>query len=248
MLRKHLLHRPALVWLASALALLVVEAALERGLTLPWPAAGLLALGLVGALYLRLQPSREIDRIARERLARDLHEDIGARLLQQLHALRDEDGAARARRTLHELRALIDTLDDRPFTLPDCVGEWRAQLHELCDTAGLALRFDAAIDLPQALLTPAQRNNPARLLCEFVDNAARHARASRIEIALVAQARELRLRARHDGATAHPETWVAARGLRNMRLRAADLDGALHWRLQAPATIEMELVFPLRPD
>lgn len=247
-----------LTGLSAAAGTLLLEATLTLGWGLEQRVAGLLSLAVIALMYLPLDRRRRVrsaaDRAARQRrqsaerrrIARDLHEDIGARLLQQLHSDPDPESAARTRRALNELRALIDTLDDRPFELDECIDEWRAQLQELCEAHGLPLHFDVVTALPRLALLAEMRSNPARILREFVDNAARHARPSCIEVAIAVSASQLRLIARHDGATAAPATWRGGRGLRNMQLRAEDLGSALHWRLAGRNSVEMGLAFTLR--
>lgn len=247
--------------LCAATAAVLLEAALALAWGLERPVAATLALAIMILLYLPLARCVRARRAAarvvrqhredteRQRLARDLHEDIGARMLQQLHSDPDPDSEARTRRALYELRALIDTLDDRPFDLVECVDQWRAQLQDLCEAHSLRLRFDVVTALPVLALRGGVRSNPLRILSEFVDNAARHACPSCIDIAVAVCASQLHLVARHDGATSAPATWPGGRGLRNMQLRAEDLGGSLQWRTTGPDIVEMELAFTLRePD
>ena len=244
--------------LSAAAGAMLLEAALDLTWGLQRPVAGAVALAIVVLVYLPLdhrvrarqaasrRSRRHRESTDRRRLARDLHEDIGARMLQQLHSDPNPESAARTRRALNELRALIDTLDDRPFDLDECVDEWRAQLQELCETHALPLRFDVVTALPRLPLRAEARSNPMRILMEFVDNAAR---PSGVDIAVAVSASRLHLVARHDGATCAPTAWRGGRGLRNMLLRAEDLGGSLQWRMAGPERVEMGLAFTLhRPD
>lgn len=255
------LSSSGLTALTAAAGAVLLEAALALGWGLERPVATTLALSIITLVYLPLDRCVRARRAAarvmrrqrrnaeRQRLARDLHEDIGARMLQQLRSDPNPESEARTRRALHELRALIDTLDDRPFDLGECVDQWRAQLQELCEAHGLPLRFDVITALPVVTLRGEVRSNPMRILSEFVDNAARHARPSCIDVAVAVSASRLHLVARHDGATCAPAAWRGGRGLRNMFLRAEDLGGSLQWRTAGQEWVEMGLAFTLHePD
>lgn len=259
--RERFLASSGLTALSAAAGAVLLEAALALTWELERPVAATLALAILILVYLPLDRCVRARQAAarlvrqhrrnaeRERLARDLHEDLGARMLQQLHSASDPESEARTRRALDELRALIDTLDDRPFDLDECVDQWRAQLQELCEAHGLPLRFDVVTTLPRLPLRAEMRSNPARILMEFVDNAARHARPSGVDVAVAVSTAQLRLVARHDGATSAPAAWRGGRGLRNMLLRTEDLGGSLQWRMAGQEWVEMGLAFALHePD
>jgi signal transduction histidine kinase len=89
----------------------------------------------------------------RERVARALHDDVGARLLSLLH---ESDGAVReqARRALDELRLVMHGLAAHQRPLDDLLGWCRGDLHEWADQHGIALRWQSPDALPAATLDP----------------------------------------------------------------------------------------------
>lgn len=165
----------------------------------------------------------------RKRIARDLHEDLGARLLTQLHRAADDAAANSSRHMLEDVRALLDTLDPRGYTLEECLNEWRAALQERLGEAPVALRFPDSDQLPDVWLTTLERLNPRRILGEFVDNALTHARPGAITVELQLRLPVLVIRIEHDGHGDAMSGWRAARGLRNQALRAQDLRAELSY-------------------
>ena len=187
-----------------------------------------------------------LDRDERSRLARDLREDFGARLLNQLRNASDPDTAKQARTLLIELRALLDGLDLRRFTLRDCVQEWRGSCLEILEPYSIIdLDWCHPTHWRTARLSPMQRCYPGLILREFLRNATTHSAPQRIQIDLRQRAGYLQLSAQHDGLTRPPDQWRASRGLRLAALHAADLHGSLRWSAADPGQLKMDLQFPL---
>lgn len=182
---------------------------------------------------------------ATEHLARDLREDLGARLLDQLHQTHDDAVAQRTRAMLVDLRAMLDALDPRRYPLVECLDQWNAALREQAQAGDL--RYRAQLPAPavdsRLTLSPLQRSNPQRILAEFMDNALRHAHPRTLWLAAKLDAGRLHLRCRHDGRNTLPQDWRAARGLRNQLLRARDLGSDLSLRAVEPDMIELSLSF-----
>jgi len=192
---------------------------------------------------MRFSPELAADE--RSRLARDLREDLGARLLNQLSRAEDTATASEARAMLAELRSLLDALDPRCFLLSDCVSEWQAALAECCAEAGLILNWNSPKRWPAQNLTPVLRCNPQLILREFARNAARHSQPSYIELNLSMSSQSLAISCSHDGLSRSPHAWRAARGLRMINLRTQDLGGTLQWSMPRAEIGQLDLQLPL---
>lgn len=189
--------------------------------------------------------SRRLGADERSRIARDLREDLGARLLNQLSRTENPASAAETRALLTELRSLLDVLDPRRFMLGECVDEWHAALADLCADQQIKLQWDAPARWTPLPLSPLQRCNPLLVLREFMRNAALHSQPSFIEFRLRKRGNTMTIRGVHDGLIEPPQAWQAARGLRMAGLRAQDLQGRLAWSTPSPGTLQLDLRFPL---
>lgn len=181
----------------------------------------------------------------RGRLRRELHEDLGARLLNRMHSTADSGEAASSRVLLEEVRSLIDLLDHREFLLDECLNEWRAQFEEHGEAAGTACRVTVPAAAPALRLSVVERSYPARILREAVSNALRHSKPTRLSLEITIVGRDLVCVFEHDGLTHPVAGWRPSRGIRNIDMRVQDLKGSLQWQQAAPDRLRMELRFPL---
>jgi signal transduction histidine kinase len=161
----------------------------------------------------------------RERIYRDLHDDVGARLLSLVYAARDEGQRTLARETLRELREIVSNAEVAPTGL-------RALATTLVDEArerAAAAGFDceAEIDLgADRRLSAVAVWHVSRIAREAVSNALRHSGGRRLRLRVAESAGTLEVAVEDDGAGL-PEALAGGRGLGNMRKRAAELGGRL---------------------
>jgi signal transduction histidine kinase len=211
-------------------------------------------IGLVWlAYYVRMARLRELERL-RLRIARDLHDDVGANLASMAliaEAMEKQptfgDPADLRRIALHTIDALRDIvwfIDPARDTLGDLISRMR-------DTAPLLLTaikydFQAIVPNPDLNLPPAFRRNVFPIFKEALHNAASHARARQLDITLDCRDGKLRLKVKDDGVGFEEQKIIPGNGLRNLRRRAAEMRGAV--RIQtAPGqgtTVEFEAPFP----
>jgi len=198
---------------------------------------------------------------------RDLHDGLGGQLVS-IVALseRGEAGAPigeAARAALKDLRLVIDSMDDIGGDLMLALGSWRERATAQLRPHDIALDWRAVS--PQGLpvypeLRPWHVIQIVRLLDEALTNAVKHARARRIMVTIEtltdASGAYGRISVEDDGTgfALTPDGAAAAagqkvaRGLRNMRSRAARCGAALDLVSTAGGT-RVRLTLPRRfPD
>ena len=191
----------------------------------------------------------------RTRIAREVHDELGSLLvalkmdvgwldkrLQDLGSLPAVSGQQQRdtmRRKCQNMGRLIETAVDnvgriitdlRPSIL-DHQGLWAAldwQAHEFVQSAELAL--DWQMDVSEAAAPPEQQAIAIfRIFQEMLSNVGRHAQASRVAIAIQANATDIHIRVQDNGRGAAPEAFEAANayGVMGMRERARHWGGTL---------------------
>lgn len=167
--------------------------------------------------------------VAQERLriGRDLHDNIGARLLKLIHHLRGTPNAEVARDAMKDLRTAIASMDTRPVPLRNALADWRAETDSRCEAAACRLSWQQNEDLPEIELSPRIKATLESVMREIVTNALKHAAPSNINVIVSADATRLRASVENNGAIADPLTWKDGYGLRNIRGRLEELGGSL---------------------
>lgn len=170
----------------------------------------------------------------RARIARDIHDDLGALLLSLLYRSREEDQPL-VRDAIVRTRELVNTLNLTPMGLPQALLRWRTELRDRLAPAGIALAWQVDGGVERVVLSARQYANLTRILREAVTNALKHAHPRQIALQLSVSAGTLRLSLRDDGPGLRDgEAGQGGRGLAIMRARAEELGGTVSWHAVRP--------------
>jgi signal transduction histidine kinase len=197
-------------------------------------------LGQVVAFDRAVESGRREERL---RIAQDLHDDIGARLLTLMYQSPSPEMEDYLRHTLKDLKTLTRGLAAAEHRLSDAAAEWKADLAQRFHAAQVELSwtFDADAD---PLLSMSQWSALTRLLRELASNVIAHAGATEVEVGLCLKGRQLDLRVADDGVGKAPEAWAHGLGLGGVRKRTKALGGEVLWRENIPRGIVCEVRVP----
>jgi signal transduction histidine kinase len=132
------------------------------------------------------QKVEEVALKERKRIAADLHDDLGAKLLTIVHTSDNERIATLAREALEEMRLSVRGIAGKPVVLGDSVGDWRSEAMSRLSQGGIELIWN----VPDELLMSEQKISArayvqtTRILREAVSNMIKHSGASQCEIAI----------------------------------------------------------------
>jgi signal transduction histidine kinase/ligand-binding sensor domain-containing protein len=196
-------------------------------------------------LYRQLAGLRQQQALERERarIARDIHDQIGAGLTQlsllgeMIQADKESSGEAEtharqisqtARETAREVDEIVWTVNPSNDTLDGLINYICKNAQEYLAVAGLRYRLDMPAQLPPAAISPEARHNVFLAAKEAVTNVVRHARASEawLRLRLAPHSFTLEIEDNGRGLDGLDEKTAGARnGLRNMRKRMEDIGG-----------------------
>lgn len=194
----------------------------------------------------RLRELRKIHRLQqlaalgeeRMRIARDLHDGIGANLTrinslaeklgEEAHALPDTVArrlADTTREMAGALRDIIWAASPAEATADGLVARICQQAEVLLNEAGIRCRFDLPDNLPAIPLTAEQRHHFLLAAKEALNNATRHAAATEVRVRARCEGSTLELVIEDNGRSFDPTSVREGNGLRNMRSRMASVGG-----------------------
>ncbi len=187
----------------------------------------------------------------RQRIQRDLHDDVAARLLSLLHQTHDPKISIVARSALRGLRDVINLLDAEDVSLMDVMTEIEAETRE--QISGLKIDFEwrSPDHWPEIAINSTQHINLRRIAREAIANALKHAHPEHIRIEVQLSDPTLSLRISHDGVFTDPASWISNRGLNNIKFRVHELKGSHTWgieqRVDNKQYCQLSVQIPLPP-
>ncbi len=166
----------------------------------------------------------------RQRIARDLHDDVAARILTLIHRVKDQDSIDLARSILKSLRNAIYTLDNKSTTtILHAITDIRAELQDRLNSVGMQLIWNQDDSLAELTFTPRQHINLHRILHEVATNVLRHAEADYMIIDIELDNDLFHLHVCDNGKGFDMEHCVPGKGINNIRTRIRELDGKVEW-------------------
>jgi signal transduction histidine kinase len=181
----------------------------------------------------------------RMRIAQDLHDDIGARLLTLMYKAHDPEIEEYLRHTLQDLKTLTRGLAASSHPLSDAAAEWKADLTQRLAVTNCEMTWSFSIDRDW-ILSVTQWSALTRILRELVNNIIAHAQATEVEIVGVCERGRLVLLVSDDGIGRQPASWSHGLGLGGVRKRAKALGGEVSWQERAGRGIRCELRLSLQ--
>jgi two-component system, NarL family, sensor histidine kinase UhpB len=164
----------------------------------------------------------------RKRIAADLHDDLGAKLLTIVHTSESERISTLAREALEEMRLSVRGLTGKPVKLIDALGDWRAEVVGRLSQTGVEGDWQAPADeLPQTLSARAYVQT-TRILREAVNNIIKHSGASRCSIRCTISSGDFQLKIQDNGKGIPLELdgrLDRGHGMSSMKHRAKQLQG-----------------------
>ena len=185
----------------------------------------------------------------RQRIASDLHDDLGAQLVTMAQASLYAGDTSRvaelARQALTDMRLSVRGLTGEPGPVLHVLADWRAETVERLILAGITVLWNAN-DPPVHWMLPARMQvQLTRILREAVSNVIRHSGARRCWVDIHVASDHLQLGIEDDGRGLDPSLVSQGHGLGNMLRRARVLDASLQIVPRQGGGVSVRLGVPL---
>lgn len=163
----------------------------------------------------------------RKRIAADLHDDLGAKLLTIVHTSESERISTLAREALEEMRLSVRSLTGKPVRLADALADWRAEVVSRLGQANIEADWRSPDDVEQ-LLQARAFVQATRILREAVSNIIKHSGASNCKVRCIVSQSEFAVSVRDNGKGISTELdgrLDRGHGMSSMKHRAKQLKG-----------------------
>ena len=210
----------------------------------------------------------------RTRIAKDIHDDLGANLTQiaflgeLAHQDRDEPNKAAervekisstARQAIKSLDEIVWAVNPEHDTL-DSLGNYLGKYSlDYLGSLGIRCRLDLPVQLPQWLITAEMRHHLFLALKEALNNVVKHASATEVSVSLTTNQNSFTLVARDNGrgfvpegisenGSREPGRTASRNGLKNMRQRLEKIGGHCEIQSKPGAGTEVKFVVEMLSD
>ena len=183
----------------------------------------------------------------RHRIARDLHDDLGAKLLSGLYQ-KDVDQAKQAiRQAIAEMRTIVNGLLGTGVELNVVLQEFEHEVATRLQSCRIELNWQQKLGDVPITLSYAQYRHYISMLREIISNIMKYANAQSVIIEISLLDSQLVSVICDDGNGFDGETNQSeGNGLKNLRERATELSATLHFQsLPEAKGSRVELIFPL---
>ena len=184
----------------------------------------------------------------RDRIYRDLHDDVGAKLLSLVYRANTPENAQLARSALQELRDVVSTTHPENLSLEALNADWRTECEQRLSDAGIALNWKTHGEFSAVYLTQPQALNLSRILREAISNLIKHAQAETVRIQIRLDANAVEMLIEDDGIGFASPTPGNGSGLRNMQARADRIQAEISIAAAGESGCRIAVRLPLPPQ
>ncbi len=172
----------------------------------------------------------------RMRIYRDLHDDVGSRLLSIIHADPGNPVANMARATLESLRQTVSKANTPDQPLATLLADIREESALRLEGSGHQFHWQQQPGNYQVVVASETAFNVNRICKELVSNIIRHAQASHVTFNVTHNEDAISIEVRDNGCGLDEEA-APGNGLQHLRSRAEEIQADIEWHGSANGTI-----------
>jgi len=182
--------------------------------------------------------------LERKRIASDLHDDLGAKLLTIVHTEDTSRIPELAREALDEMLLSVRGLAGKAVPLDDAVADWRAEIIGRLSQANIEGQWETATPPDSPMLSARTSMQLTRVLREAVSNVIKHSGASRCEIRCTVEDNSLQIALRDNGRGIAGDL-NRGHGMSTMKRRAKGVNGQCLVESRPGRGVVISLTVPL---
>ncbi len=175
---------------------------------------------------LEIRQAAEQERL---KIYRDLHDDVGSKLLSIVHADRDSKLGQMARSALESLRQAVSRANTPDQSLTGFLSDIREETELRLHGSGHEVHWQQPEQVPDLIIPSAIAFNLNRILKELVSNIIRHASAEQVRVQVEFLPTQWNILIEDNGLGFQRHA-VQGNGLHNIETRATEIGAEVHWQ------------------
>lgn len=188
---------------------------------------------------LRLEQQQALNR-ERERIGREMHDDIGAGLTQitlmseamkRRVKIKNQDRLdeiiSTGRMLINNISEIVWNLNPENNTLKQLLAYLREQINKLLEYSSIDYKMTYPAEIPDLILSNQQKRNLLMVAKEIINNCIKHSEAKHLDISIVLKNNDLIFVLADDGKGFDVNNSKCGNGLNNMKKRIIELQGEL---------------------
>ena len=199
----------------------------------------------LGQLFVRLLEHKDGiakgQLIERERIRRDLHDQIGSKLISMIYTSESKQSKDLASETLDQLRELLKAIKQTPVEIPILVADLRQVCEQACKAVGLNLNWDDNILDDTSMIPSFHYFDILSMFRELINNTVKHAGASDCWLSVRTNSEGLALHYKDNGRGFDIATVSRGNGLNNIFSRAEDMNATLRWKTSEGTSVHLSV-------
>ena len=180
----------------------------------------------------------------RKRIASDLHDDLGAKLLTIVHTSDPARIPQLAREALEEMRLSVRGLAGKAVRLDEALADWRAEIMTRLGEAKIKAVWSNPEEAIDDTLSARVFMQVTRILRESVSNVIKHSGATRCEVRCRVAGQTLHVTVRDNGGGISSDL-QRGQGMSTMKRRAKKIDGQCLVESRPGSGVVISLTVPL---
>ena len=181
----------------------------------------------------------------RERIYRDMHDDMGAKLLSLVYKAESEEMSALARSAINDLRAIVSRKPGQKHRLSDVLEKWQQSCRRRSTEAGFQLYWKQNPVPDSVVLNSEYERHLQRIQSEVLTNIIKHSKGNRISVTVMYRFNCLYCSVQENGDYSRLQDWQEGRGISNIRHRVAQMSGRVHWWVKSVSAGGVSWLIPL---
>ncbi|NOX09957.1 MAG: hypothetical protein GXP22_10830 [Gammaproteobacteria bacterium] len=181
----------------------------------------------------------------RERIYRNMHDDMGAKLLSMIYQSEPGEMNTLARSAMNDLRAIVSKTQGNKYQLKDTLEKWQHISHKRCKEAGFNCHWSQNKIPDDIILKDTSDKNLQRIQTEAITNAIKHSHGKNIFINIRYRLNCLYTQVTDDGDSSQNTHWIEGRGMNSMRYRIKKLGGNIRWKVTPNTKTRISWLIPL---